>query len=269
LGVNSNRGGVQILIASLHFQYLLHHKGRSPSFHVFIGKYYSVGFFHRLNDTIIIDRSDGPQVDHLRLDATLRAAVADLEGTVRRADSAVRERLALYEASWQSARAFTEQVVPLQQRVLEESLLRYNGMLIGVFELLADARERVGSVIQSIEAQRDFWLADAALQATVLGHPLAAPAIETRAGHANMTLEQLIIAMSGSFDVILDDGCRRRTVTLNRSYLGLYIPGMIWREIENFSSGSVCVVLASDFYDENDYYRDYLEYQAAAGRKGG
>lgn len=89
------------------------------------------------------------------------------------------------------------------------------------------------------------------------------PGGETRAGHANINLEQVIIAMSGSFDVILDDGYARKKFTLNRSYFGLYIPGMIWRELENFSSGAVCTVLASDYYDENDYYRHYDEFLRA------
>ena len=89
------------------------------------------------------------------------------------------------------------------------------------------------------------------------------PGGETRAGHANKNLQQFIVAMSGSFDIILDDGYSRKTYGLNRSYYGLYIPGMVWREIENFSSGSVCLVLASDYYDAADYYREYDEFVAA------
>jgi len=81
-----------------------------------------------------------------------------------------------------------------------------------------------------------------------------------RGGHAHKGLHQLIVAMSGSFDVILDDGKRRQRFHLNRSYYGLYVCPMIWRELDNFSSGSVCMVLASNFYDEADYYRDYQEY---------
>jgi len=69
--------------------------------------------------------------------------------------------------------------------------------------------------------------------------------------------------MSGSFDVILDDGTQKKRFHLNRSYHGLYICPMIWRELDNFSSGSVCVVLASNFYDESDYYRDYQDYLKA------
>jgi hypothetical protein len=81
-----------------------------------------------------------------------------------------------------------------------------------------------------------------------------------RAGHALKTCHQFIIAALGSFDIILDDGAQRQRFHLNRSYYGLYVPPLIWREIDNFSSGSVCLVLASDFYDEADYYRDYAEF---------
>jgi hypothetical protein len=84
-----------------------------------------------------------------------------------------------------------------------------------------------------------------------------------RGGHAHKELQQLIIAMSGSFDVVLDDGKQKRRVHLNRSYNGLYICPMIWRELDNFSSGSVCMVLASNMYDERDYYRDYDEFLSA------
>ncbi|MFX1392817.1 MAG: FdtA/QdtA family cupin domain-containing protein [Promethearchaeota archaeon] len=82
------------------------------------------------------------------------------------------------------------------------------------------------------------------------------PGGETRAGHALKTL-QFIIAVSGSFDVVLDDGTNRKTFPLNRSYYGLFLPAYIWRELKNFSSGSVCLVLASEFYGEDDYIRDY------------
>jgi oxalate decarboxylase/phosphoglucose isomerase-like protein (cupin superfamily) len=85
-----------------------------------------------------------------------------------------------------------------------------------------------------------------------------------RAGHAHKQLEQLFIAMSGSFDIVLDDGNVRQRMHLNRSYVGLYVPEMMWREIDNFSSGSVCMVLASQPYDEADYYRNYDEFRAAA-----
>ncbi|MFQ5544347.1 MAG: FdtA/QdtA family cupin domain-containing protein [Acidiferrobacterales bacterium] len=89
------------------------------------------------------------------------------------------------------------------------------------------------------------------------------PGGAARAGHAHKTLQQLLIAMSGSFDVKLDNGYSGKTVHLNRSYYGLYIPPMVWREIDNFSSGSVCMALASDFFDEADYYRDYQKFVRA------
>ena len=88
-----------------------------------------------------------------------------------------------------------------------------------------------------------------------------------RGGHAHKGLQQLIVAMSGSFDVVLDDGRQKRRIHLNRSYTGLYVCPMIWRELDNFSSGSVCMVLASNRYDEDDYYRDYGQYLAAQGIK--
>jgi len=82
-----------------------------------------------------------------------------------------------------------------------------------------------------------------------------------RGGHAHNELQQLIIAMSGSFDVVLDDGIRKKRIHLNRSYQGLYLPRMIWRELDNFSSGSVCMVLASQKYSENDYIRNYADFE--------
>ncbi len=85
-----------------------------------------------------------------------------------------------------------------------------------------------------------------------------------RAGHAHKGLHQVLIAMSGSFDVTVDDGFHKMKYHLNRSYYGLYIPPMIWREIDNFSSGSVCLALVSDYYDESDYYRHYPDFIRAA-----
>lgn len=78
-----------------------------------------------------------------------------------------------------------------------------------------------------------------------------------RGAHAHKELEQLIVAMSGSFDVVLNDGFTEQRFHLNRSYFGLYVCPMIWRDIDNFSSGAVCMVLASSFFEEDDYYRDY------------
>lgn len=86
------------------------------------------------------------------------------------------------------------------------------------------------------------------------------PGGATRGGHAHRELRQLIIAASGSFDVILDNGKTRQKFSLNRSYKGLYIPTMTWREIENFSSGAVCMVLASEHYNESDYIYEYEDF---------
>lgn len=91
------------------------------------------------------------------------------------------------------------------------------------------------------------------------------PGGESRAGHALKSCHQFIIATSGSFDVIVDDGFQKRRYTLNRSYYGLYVPPLLWRGIENFSSNSVCLVLASEFYDMNDYYYSYEEFLTAVG----
>lgn len=87
-----------------------------------------------------------------------------------------------------------------------------------------------------------------------------------RGGHAHKALHQLIIAMSGSFDIVLDDGLEKKRFHLARSYYGLYVGPMIWREMDNFSSGAVGLVLASNLYGEDDYYRDYKEFLAAAKR---
>jgi len=89
------------------------------------------------------------------------------------------------------------------------------------------------------------------------------PGGESRAGHALKTCHQFVIAMSGSFDVHLDDGMERTTIGLNRSYYGLHIRPLVWRVLDNFSSGAVCVVLASEGYDAEGYFRDYSEFLRA------
>jgi hypothetical protein len=89
------------------------------------------------------------------------------------------------------------------------------------------------------------------------------PGGEARGAHAHRQLEQLVIAAAGSFDVVVDNGERQARFSLNRSYYGLYLPRMTWAHLENFSSGSVSLVLASLPYDEADYYRDYDTYLAA------
>lgn len=86
-----------------------------------------------------------------------------------------------------------------------------------------------------------------------------------RAAHSHRTLHQVYIAMSGSFDVHLDDGKQQRSFHLNRSYYGLYICPMIWRDIDNFSSNAVLSVLASDYYDESDYIRERADFRRLVG----
>ena len=93
------------------------------------------------------------------------------------------------------------------------------------------------------------------------------PGGEERVGHSHRQLEQVIIAMSGSFDVVLDDGSARSEITLNRSYFGVYVSRLVWRELVNFSSGSVCLVLASRPYEADDYLYDYDEFATAALRR--
>lgn len=86
---------------------------------------------------------------------------------------------------------------------------------------------------------------------------------KTRGGHAHKNLQQLIIAMSGSFDIVLDDGFEKRTIHLTESHKAVYLPRMIWPDLENFSSDAVCMVLASEYYNEADYYREYSDFKAA------
>ena len=100
------------------------------------------------------------------------------------------------------------------------------------------------------DVNRVYWLYDV-------------PGGATRAGHAHKTLRQLIVAVSGSCDVMLDDGRERQKFHLNRSFFGLYVHPMIWREIDNFSSNSVLLVLASLHYDESDYFRDFESFSKA------
>lgn len=97
------------------------------------------------------------------------------------------------------------------------------------------------------DIHRTYWLYDV-------------PGGESRGGHAYRKNEEFIIALSGSFDVILDDGTQKQTFQLNRSYYGLYIPKELWREMENFSTNSLALVLSSTDYDANDYIRDYNEF---------
>jgi dTDP-4-dehydrorhamnose 3,5-epimerase-like enzyme len=92
-----------------------------------------------------------------------------------------------------------------------------------------------------------------------------------RGGHAHRTLQEVVVAVSGSFDVVVEDGTARARYSLNRAYYGLYLPPMVWMNLENFSSNSVALVLASTPYDESDYYRDRIEFLriAGGGRRAG
>jgi dTDP-4-dehydrorhamnose 3,5-epimerase-like enzyme len=94
------------------------------------------------------------------------------------------------------------------------------------------------------DIKRAYWIYDV-------------PGGEKRGGHAYRTNHEFIIALSGSFDVILDDGTARQTYSLNRSYFGLYVPNMMWRQLENFSTNGVTLILASTQYSPDDYIRDY------------
>ena len=86
------------------------------------------------------------------------------------------------------------------------------------------------------------------------------PSDSSRGGHAHIKLQQFLIALSGSFDVVLDDGREKQTITLNRPNKGLYIPNGIWRELDNFSAGAVCLSLVSDVCKEEDYIREYNQF---------
>jgi hypothetical protein len=93
------------------------------------------------------------------------------------------------------------------------------------------------------------------------------PGGEERAGHAHYNLQQLIIAVSGSFDLIVDDGKERHTITCNRPSQGVLMKSLVWRELNNFSSGAVCLVLASMRYEESDYIRNYQEFLEIAAER--
>lgn len=123
---------------------------------------------------------DPGDAGRLRRQASHQAAQQRLAQREREAASQVRQAHAGYRSAYEVARHYRDQVVPLRKAISEENLLRYNGMLISVFELLADARQQVASVVGALDAQRDFWLADAALQAARVGPPAGGLAIEAR-----------------------------------------------------------------------------------------
>lgn len=98
--------------------------------------------------------------------------------------------------------------------------------------------------------ERTYWIYDV-------------PGGETRGGHAYKTLQEMVVALSGSFDVVLHDGQEEKRFHLNRSYYGLYVPSMYWRSMENFSTNSVALVLANEVYDEKQYIRDFEAFKLA------
>lgn len=98
------------------------------------------------------------------------------------------------------------------------------------------------------EIKRTYWIYDV-------------PGGENRGGHAFLRNDEFIIALSGAFDVTVDDGVHKKTFPLNRSYYGLFVPAGLWREMDNFSTNSLALEFGSIHYDENDYVRDYSEYQ--------
>jgi hypothetical protein len=91
------------------------------------------------------------------------------------------------------------------------------------------------------------------------------PGGEKRGGHAYRQLSEFVVALSGSFDVVIDDGREPRVFSLNRSYLGLYVPRLLWRSLENFSTNAVCLILASRPYEDADYVRDYGQFRELMG----
>ena len=117
---------------------------------------------------------------------------------------------------------------------------------------ISDPRGNLSFVEQGnhipFEIKRTYWIYDV-------------PGGESRGGHAYKETDEFIIAISGSFDVVVDDGKNRKTLTLNRSYFGLYIPRGLWRTIENFSTNSLALEFASTSYDRSDYVEDYVEYK--------
>ena len=121
-----------------------------------------------------------------------------------------------------------------------------------------DARGNLSFVEQKnhipFEIKRTYWLYDV-------------PGGEARGGHAYRENQEFIVALSGSFDVVLDDGTQKQTFTLNRSYYGLYVPKGIWREMENFSTNALALILSSTEFNEDDYVRDYEEFLRLKAKK--
>ena len=129
--------------------------------------------------------------------------------------------------------------------------MNYNSPQIIQLPKFLDARGNLSLIEQEnhipFVIRRTYWLYDV-------------PGGECRGGHAYRENQEFIVALSGSFDVVLDDGKEKKVFTLNRSYYGLYVPKGLWREMENFSTNALALVLSSTVYDANDYIRDYDEF---------
>jgi dTDP-4-dehydrorhamnose 3,5-epimerase-like enzyme len=110
-----------------------------------------------------------------------------------------------------------------------------------------------GNVHIPFLVKRSYWIYDV-------------PGGQIRGGHAYSELQEFIIALSGSFDVVIDDGNTKKTISLNRSYYGLYVPPMIWRSLENFSTNSLCLILSSAPYSEKLYIRNYEDFLQKTGK---
>lgn len=134
---------------------------------------------------------------------------------------------------------------------LNKSIMTVNECVLVELPRFLDSRGNLSFVEQNnhipFEIKRTYWIYDV-------------PGGENRGSHAFKRTDEFIIALSGSFDVIVDDGVSKRTFTLNRSYYGLYIPNGLWRELNNFSTNSLALEFASTEYDPADYIRDYGEY---------
>lgn len=136
-----------------------------------------------------------------------------------------------------------------------EQSLENGGIRIIQLPKIADQRGNLSFIEEQrhipFAIERAYWLYDV-------------PGGEIRGSHAFINTHEFIVALSGSFDVHLDDGKQKHTFTLNRSYMGLYVPNMVWRSIQNFSTNSLCLILASHPYNENEYIRSYEQFQQQA-----
>lgn len=128
-----------------------------------------------------------------------------------------------------------------------------NDLKMIAIPVIEDTRGNLGCIqndILTFDFKRVYYLFDV-------------PSTAFRGGHSHIEQQEVLIALSGSFEVVLDDGFEKKTVLLNKPSLGLLIPSGIWRELQNFSSGSVCLVLASDVFEESDYIRSYPQFLAS------